>query len=686
MPNASLPTGTIEFIASHQPSLLDGDYVLAVSQQVQIDGTNQWTTAPSSTLQFSVAGPRFSLDPGLIAAQFPPPKSAGEYFNVLPHVIFTRTTIAWERTVDGSAAAQNTNPVPWLALLLFDATADAAGSATPVPTVSTVTVQDLLTTYGQSATPNGQPEFVQVLAQGTGGALQPGQIELEVSQQLGDRLTVIDVPKQLLWQILPDVKALPMLAHVRSGQAPDDPNQPVDYPVVFCNRLPAPGTGGGSVVGTQSTVHLVSLEARKPLLDELTAQPKDDGLVRLVSLASWSFSTLQEDRTFVDWVREAWCPDASRTDVDGKPSVCASGIIHTLQLPPSGSPPADQFLAQGYVPLRHQTRQGNRLVSWYRGPLLPGPAPTAALTLPVRSSDELVRYHANIGMFDTSYAAAWELGRSLTLRSKVGVSLFNWKRANAQQLKLAEAAVTHLPFAPDAGSPPAFPADVTAWFGELQTLQHVPFAYLVPLEAALPAGSLRFFTVDGTWLECLLDGAFSIGRVTSADATQDGTNQGTALPATPTYSGFLLRSPVVAGWPTLGVEAYDQAIPPNEAESYLPTAAPLTCVRMDRLAPDTLLCLFEGAIQAVDIHEHPDVIHFGVDMDDPNDVTTYFKQLHNPDGTQGGKLIKPLPWLRNSNAKRTIDIGALANQAGARDSAAFGVMMIEGVEKVRFLR
>src|SRR5262245_26168980 len=104
----STPTDTIQFIAFHKPALLDGEYILNVKQQVQIDGMNrwgndQWSAVPSARLQFSVAGPRFSLDPGLIQSQFPPPKSVGEYYSVLPHIILNRTTLPWERTIDNSS-------------------------------------------------------------------------------------------------------------------------------------------------------------------------------------------------------------------------------------------------------------------------------------------------------------------------------------------------------------------------------------------------------------------------------------------------------------------------------------------------------------------------------------------------------------------------------------------------------
>ena len=284
----STPNDAIRFVSFHQPALLDGEYVLNVQQQVKIDdkfgwGNDQWTTAPSAKLQFSVAGPRFSLDPGLIQSQFPPDKSMGEYYNVLPHIILNRTTLPWERTIDNTPPSESKNPRGWMALLLFDKTADNGG---PVPT--NVTVQDLLNNYGQSATPAGKPEFVKVLSRSSQEKVGPGDLKLELGQQLNDRLAVIDVPKQLLWKILPSLEEITFLSHVRIGQDSKDPTKQAEYPVILCTRLPAPGKLS---VGTQSTVHLVSLEARQALLDALKSKPQDNNLVRLVSLASWSFST-----------------------------------------------------------------------------------------------------------------------------------------------------------------------------------------------------------------------------------------------------------------------------------------------------------------------------------------------------------------------------------------------------------
>lgn len=573
---ASLPNGKIDFVASHQPSLMTGEYILTVAQQVEIDGSlfgwgsDKWTNAPSTQLQISVAGPRFSLAPSDIQSQFPPPKSLGAFYNVLPQIIFKRTTLPWERTIDNSDPSENANPIPWLALVLFDSVADSSDGSAPV--VTNLTVNDLLKTYQESATPAGAPEFTKILPRDASVNPKPGELKLEVGQHLDDRLTVIDVPRKLLWQILPNEDDITLLAHVRKGQSPDNPSVSAQYPVIFCNRLPGPGS---VEVASQSTVHLISLEGRKPLLNALVTEPSDDAPVRFVSLAHWSFSSMRQPKTFSHWVKEAWCPDAKRQDPNGqtKTSTCLTGVIHTLRMPASSNASAERFLSQGYLPVRHQTRQGNHLVSWYRSPLLPGPSPQAKLKLPVQMSDQLVRFFSDAGMFDVTYSAAWELGRALTLRStKVAVELYNWKRAHALQSGQAEQAVAHLPFAPDYRALPDLPPELKSWFSELLALQYVPFHYLVLRQEMLPVESLRFFYVDTQWLECLLDGAFSIGRVSSSDLTQDEAHTGSGqLPSAGIYSGFVLRSPVVAGWLNLAVEGYTQAVSPSDAANYVPS-------------------------------------------------------------------------------------------------------------------
>jgi hypothetical protein len=68
-------------------------------------------------------------------------------------------------------------------------------------------------------------------------------------------------------------------------------------------------------------------------------------------------------------------------------------------------------------------------------------------------------------------------------------------------------------------------------------------------------------------------------------------------------SGFLLRSAVVSGWPSLEVAAHDA------------DGAALTAVRLDVLTPATLLCVVDGLLASVDIHEPSEGLHFGLDLD-----------------------------------------------------------------------
>src|SRR4029077_15600434 len=139
---------------------------------------------------------------------------------------------------------------------------------------------------------------------------------------------------------------------------------------------------------------------------------------------------------------------------------------------------ARRYLTMGCVPLPHAMRQGNKTVSWYRGPLVPGNNTTERFKLPIRSADELVYYDDTYGMFDVSYAAAWELGRLLALQSKsLAINLYRWKRSHARKekdakLKAAEIQLTHLPF----DGPTAdleLPETVSSWFENLTLLEGV---------------------------------------------------------------------------------------------------------------------------------------------------------------------------------------------------------------------
>jgi hypothetical protein len=385
---------------------------------------------------------------------------------------------------------------------------------------------------------------------------------------------------------VPNARELRLLTHVR--RAEDAAGRPADeeHAVVLGSRLPQRNR--------ISVAHLVSVEGRYTDGRFDFGGAADGDHIRLVSLTSWRFACVDPQGDFTGLL----------TGLDRAPS--------TLRLPARPDAEAERHLSAGHVPLPHRTRRSGSTVSWYRGPLIPGPSP-GEIPLPAQGADDLVRYDPAIGMFDVSYAAAWELGRLLAVQSRqLSTALYAWKRAHAQAVRGVEAWILHPGWMqPDPGEDAVpLPAEVVAWFEQLRLLRGVPFGYLVCDERLLPPESIRFFQLDQAWVDCLVDGAFSIGRITGSLKSVDH-EQKSALSQTvaahPTVTGLLMRSSVVAGWPGLLVDAYG----PAGGEPGSGRGPQLEVQRTDRLAPDVLLCLFSGAVARVEMHQKPETLHFG---------------------------------------------------------------------------
>ncbi len=180
------------------------------------------------------------------------------------------------------------------------------------------------------------------------------------------------------------------------------------------------------------------------------------------------------------------------------------------------------------------------------------------------------------------------------------------------------------------------PEHLNDWLGRLRLLYGLPFDYLVPDERLLPPESIRFFYIDRNWTDRMVDGALSVGKTTSREFSHhhavfnkvvgalddEERNIRTKLRETESkaknvrhsrvkakksaadMTGFLFRSQAVSGWTGLEVKAYRGKNTSN--------GTPLRLLRMDRLGPDILLCLFDGIPDIVDIEEPREGIQFGV--------------------------------------------------------------------------
>lgn len=488
--------------------------------------------------------------------------------------------------------------------------------------------------------------------------------------------------------------------------------------VVVANRLPQPGK--------KSTAHLVSLENRfVPTKEDCVFQtvglgPND--MVRLVSLKTWDFYSENSRPLF-----KGLCENLNLLSGAEAPPL--------FHLPPMSSPNNDGIdtnIAAGMVPLTHNLRTGGRLTSWYQGPLVPKiPSVELKDRLPTHAADALLIYDGDQKMFNTSYAAAWQLGRLATLaNTDMALQILEWKRAHRHQLNSARHIIdlgSHIPLHADhlaeseAGLRAGLPAQIDRWFEELSLLQHVPFRYLVPHDDLLPMESLRFFEIDTNWISSLLDGAFSIGRVHAKD-TAKSENQSKHVMTPRKISGFLMRSELIKDYPNLNIDAYAVAVGADgderlQAHLSAEKSKPLTCLRRADLGQNVLLCLYDGAIEMVDMHLKPDILHFG--LDDPHahlsdaeqrDPHTLVKDLRRADGTQIHKrvLAGTSEGSLQIDHRRIVDFTALsaaiklhlgsdlpdahlpagsgASPVAGLNPAIFALEMLTAVDLVRFSR
>lgn len=435
---ASVAPGQIKFYDARLPPLADGAYQLQWSQQVQ--GVGSEPVPPYTGAQdFRVQGPRFTLPPDQVQSVYPPANAAGNFADTTPHIVLSRATLPWERVIDATAPALGTAGTPWLALL--SVTAEELAGAAP----AAITVTELLT----PTQPPGRTILPPAIPQ---ASLTP--------DDLAGKLNAIDLPIAAWTGIAPTLAEVPYLAHAREintdGKEILGINESGVYAVVIGNRLVPAGTAQSEAY----TVLLVSLEGHAAHLPSYagagTTGPTGCDAIRLPVLASWGFTAAANQASFSQLMQ----------------ALPQRGGVGLLQYPHADFGDAgDAQIAQtaldiGFAPLANNTRAGEGTTSWYRGPLAPVPTDPAAV-VPVALSDAAIRYDPKTGLFDASYAAAWQIGRLLALAdASFARTMLAWRRelqksncGDAKRISLARRLPDHPALqalaAPAAGSSPA---------------------------------------------------------------------------------------------------------------------------------------------------------------------------------------------------------------------------------------
>lgn len=439
----------VSFVQHFLTGLDAGGYQLQVQQRiVNSQGQPISGDAYSSRYTFAVKADRFAISqPGnVISSVFPANNASGEFANVLPQVVFSLKTFPWVRyptndlpyTPPAPGTDTDADVPTWLWVMLLDED-DVAACAkqglsldlTPV----TCTVADL---FPKAALPaNVTTTLGNNYSYFTGATNTNG---LEPGESLEDSIQAIDVPLSLFWQIAPTIEDLKQMAHGRVVSLINqptvtniaDPGEPNGaFSIVFGNRLPA---------NEKKTIaFLVSLEELQNFLPSSTQGGAPTGnafdgqlALRLAVLNTWTFFTTGQPATFVDQLLRL----NGRVIDDPKKQPPPPAVNTDLRILYSGANPVVQgAFNMGYVPLNEILRTAGQTVSWYRGPLTPYSITQSWLKVPTASPDAATVFDPATGMLDTSYAAAWTIGRMLALQDVTFSSAYyNWKRGLRQQL------------------------------------------------------------------------------------------------------------------------------------------------------------------------------------------------------------------------------------------------------------
>ncbi len=712
----------IDFVSRLEPILKSGEYTLNLEQQVtNKEGIKPYFKSEKFHIEkkIQVAGERFRLEAPQIHSQFPPPNNTGDHAGALPQVVLNRATLPWERdatTVDET--------IPWMMVLVLYESELAAGK-------------------GIILRRENASDYVDF-----GSAKVSGKINLfnEIGQDADDKIDILELEKSFAKQLIASKEALKLMTSVRQNRKSNKLIS--EFATCFANRLPAVGekshaflvsleqryndNGFDYTNGVKNgKVLLVSLsdwafscpnETEFELTNQTLTKLENKELSNLniktnpnITVGEYLKTTLALDtlyrgkKRFKDLLPEIF-GGSSLIDKSNQieilnclsiPTQSFEGILEKvnkgdfqLDIPKlQNDQYASPYLKRAAVVLPHHLRGGQQTISWYHGPLMTGKLHKNLSDdlLPIRTSDTLYQYNQDINMLDVSYAAAWELGRLLMLNNPhIAKELFAWKQVNSSKLLDTDKQLAndHLPFTNLDFTDQSFSENLQQWFNNLCLLHDVPFNYLVPEERLLPNESIRFFEMNNYWIECLLDGAFSIGRVTGKDYEHDmehRKNGAIPVSAHPKVTGFLLRSEVVSGWPSLQVDGYGTKQDPDSFK----TADTLELLRIERISPTLLICLFKGVVKTVDLHLKAETLHMGYD-DLGDGHSDYFKKLRNlSDGKENGKTLE-ISW--KDQQLRLVDMeqqaklikNALANNSSALNAGQFALEMLVGVPRIRF--
>lgn len=372
---------------NYRPALADGEYTVTITPTLRLSDDTSKPQLEKAKKIFEIQGPRFCLEQTDIHGFFPPPNSSGKFSTCLPHVLFNKVALPWERDLQITSGFRS----PWLALLCLDQEEYSKCE------LSSMKVGEWIKkAYSDEI---HYPELTGI-----------SDKEKELNCQF------LKIDKEIFFNIRPNLCELSYLSHVRQVETKNredfDTQDRGVFSILFGNRFPQTGSG----CGINHKVFLISLEGLVEYFKEDKRANISQKYISVITLTNWSFICLEEPKeNFSNLVKAILEEQGSNTK-----------FLTLPQLPDNTENPADNEQAKklnplfdkGYVPLEHCLRTAETTFSWYHGPLI-----TSPMLLDDVSKESILKqngrysyiYYEEQSVFDVSYVTAWELGRLLAI-------------------------------------------------------------------------------------------------------------------------------------------------------------------------------------------------------------------------------------------------------------------------------
>jgi hypothetical protein len=235
------------------------------------------------------------------------------------------------------------------------------------------------------------------------------------------------------------------------------------------------------------------------------------------------------------------------------------------------------------------------------------------------------------------------------------------------------------------GADVALPERLREFLIDLRLLRHLPLAYLVPDAALLPPESIRFFHVDPTWVDRIIDGVFAAANTGTVDfvfsysmlqMARSGIDKeltdlakaqvpGTGWTGDKPMTGMLIRSELARRWPDVIVRAYTSAADPAD-----PTVPTMPVLRAEPISKDIYIALFAGQPQMVHVREPNVGTRYGVEArDNPTPTHPYQVDSRPTDGNTPENATPIVLSYRGASNLRILNLNALATDSNSAEDS-----------------